>query len=150
MGDRHNRHGPTRRGLLCPFRGGGGAGSPSNTMWHGHKQTSVPSFILIHPTVCPQYTNVSDRQTGQRSDSTGQTVLQTVVQKELYTTMQALLLLYTVSTKADMQKKTENDAALISLMCYCTRRLRILRCSARRYHEDYFRSSADFIRQLQW
>ena len=31
MGDRgHNRHGPKRRGLLCPFRGG--AGSPSNTM----------------------------------------------------------------------------------------------------------------------
>ena len=27
----------------------------------------MPSFILIHPTVWPQYTNVSDRQ-----DSTGQ------------------------------------------------------------------------------
>jgi len=31
MNDRgHNRHGPKRGGLLCPFRGG--AGSPSNTM----------------------------------------------------------------------------------------------------------------------
>jgi len=25
----------------------------------------MPSFILIHPTVWPQYTNVTDRQTGQ-------------------------------------------------------------------------------------
>jgi len=25
--------------------------------------TSTPSFILIHPTVWPQYTNVTDRQT---------------------------------------------------------------------------------------
>jgi len=28
-------------------------------------ETSMPSFILIHPTVWPQYTNVTDRQTGQ-------------------------------------------------------------------------------------
>jgi len=45
----------------------------------------MPSFILIHPTVWPQYINVTDRQTdrqaGQRSDSTGRTVLQTVAQK---------------------------------------------------------------------
>ena len=32
----------------------GGAGCPSNTM-------SVPSGILIHPTVWPQYTNVTGR-----------------------------------------------------------------------------------------
>jgi len=25
----------------------------------------MPSFILIHPSVWPQYTNVTDRQTGQ-------------------------------------------------------------------------------------
>jgi len=25
----------------------------------------MPRFILIHPTVWPQYTNVTDRQTGQ-------------------------------------------------------------------------------------
>jgi len=60
-------------GCCAPFRGG--AGSPSNTMWPGPRPTSVPSGILIHPTVWPQYTNVTDRtdrqtdrQTGQRSD----------------------------------------------------------------------------------
>jgi len=41
---------------------------------------------LIHPTVCPQYTNVTDRKGHDRtdrqwSDSIGQTVLQTVAQK---------------------------------------------------------------------
>jgi len=41
-----------------------------------------PSFILVHPTVWPQYTNVTDRQTDrQRSDSIGRTVLQTVAQE---------------------------------------------------------------------
>jgi len=33
-----------------------------NTMWPGPRPTSVPSGILIHPTVWPQYTNVTDRQ----------------------------------------------------------------------------------------
>jgi len=37
---------------------GGGAGSPSNTIWPGTRPTRVPSFILIRPTVWPQYTNV--------------------------------------------------------------------------------------------
>jgi len=41
---------------------GGGAGSPSNTMWPWPRPTSVPSGILIHPTVRPQYTKVKDRQ----------------------------------------------------------------------------------------
>ena len=40
---------------------GGRAGSPSNTMWPGQRPTSMPSFILIHPTVWPQYTNVIER-----------------------------------------------------------------------------------------
>jgi len=31
--------------------GGGGAGSPSNTMWPGPRPTCMPSFILIRPTV---------------------------------------------------------------------------------------------------
>jgi len=57
----HNRHGPKIEGL-CPF-GEGGAGSASNTMWPGPRPTSVPSFILIHPTVWPQYTNVTDSRT---------------------------------------------------------------------------------------
>jgi len=51
-----------------------GGGSPSNTMWPGPRSTCKPSFILIHPTVWPQYTNVTDRHTyrtddRQRSDS---------------------------------------------------------------------------------
>jgi len=40
---------------------GDGAGSPSNTMWPGPRSTCVPSFILIHPTVWPQYTNITNR-----------------------------------------------------------------------------------------
>jgi len=43
----------------------------------------MPSFILIHPTVWPQYTNVTERQTGQWSDSIGRTILQMVAQKGL-------------------------------------------------------------------
>jgi len=50
-------------GLLFPFLEG--AGSLPNTMWPGPRPTFVPSGILIHPTVWPQYTNVTDRQTGQ-------------------------------------------------------------------------------------
>jgi len=43
----------------------------------------VPSFIWIHPTVWPQYTNVTDRtgQDRQRFDSIGRIVLQMVAQK---------------------------------------------------------------------
>jgi len=75
-----NRYGPKIGCGLCPF-GGGGAGSPSETMWSGPRPTCMPSFILIRPTVWPQCTNVTDRteQTGQtdkqRSDSIGRTVL---------------------------------------------------------------------------
>jgi len=48
----------------------GGAGSPSKTMWPGPKPTSVPSDILIHPTVWPQYTNLqTDRQDRQANGS---------------------------------------------------------------------------------
>ena len=58
-------------GGCAPF---GAAGSPSNTMWPGPRPTSMPSFILMQPTVWPQYTNVTDRQVGQ-TDSTGQTMV---------------------------------------------------------------------------
>jgi len=54
-----------------------GAGSPSNTMWPGPRPTSVPSFILIHPTVWPEYTNVTvttDRQTDNGPIAKGETV----------------------------------------------------------------------------
>jgi len=63
----------------------GRAGFPSSIMWRGPRPTTVASFILIHPAVWPQYTNVTyrtgqtfstERHTGQRSDSIGQTVLQ--------------------------------------------------------------------------
>jgi len=60
---------------------GGEAGSSSNTMWLCMRPTSMTSFILIHPPIWPQYTNITDRETGQRSDSIQRTVLQTVVQK---------------------------------------------------------------------
>jgi len=64
---------------------GRGAGSPSNTMCPGPRPTCVPSFILIHPIIWPQCTNVTDRQDRQRSDSIGRTVLllQTVTQERL-------------------------------------------------------------------
>jgi len=48
---------------------GGGAGSPSNTMWPGPRPTCVPSFVLIRRTVWPQCTNVTDR-TGQDRQTT--------------------------------------------------------------------------------
>jgi len=47
----------TKNWGLYPFWGG--AGSPFNTMWPGPRSTSVPSDILIYPTVWPQYTNVT-------------------------------------------------------------------------------------------
>jgi len=72
-------------GCCVPFRGE--AGSPSNTMLCGPRPAYLPSFIVIHPTVCN--TNVTDRQnrTGldrpdrQWFDSIGGTVLQTVAPK---------------------------------------------------------------------
>ena len=57
-------------------------GSPCNTMWPGSRPISMPSFILIHLTVWPQYTNVTYIQTDRQwSDSTWQTILQTVSPK---------------------------------------------------------------------
>jgi len=53
-------------GCRAHFRGG--AGSPSNTMSPGPRPTSVLSGILIHPTVWPQYTNVTYRQTDRQKD----------------------------------------------------------------------------------
>jgi len=75
----------------CSSLGEGELG-PLSTVWPGPRPTCLPSFILIHPTNWPQYTNVTDRQDRherqterqtdrQRSDSTGRTVLQTVAQK---------------------------------------------------------------------
>ena len=77
MGDRARAKWAKKWGAAVPLSVGG-AGSPSNTMSPWPWPISVPSGILIHQTVWPQYTNVTDRQTGHRSDSTGRTVLQTV------------------------------------------------------------------------
>jgi len=58
----HNRYEPrSGEGLLLLWWR---AGSPCNTVWPGPWPTSMPSFIMIHPAVWPQYTNVRDR-TGQ-------------------------------------------------------------------------------------
>jgi len=57
----HNTHGPEIGLGLCLFFGGGRAGSSSNTMWPGPRPASMPSGILLHPTVWPQYANVTDR-----------------------------------------------------------------------------------------
>ena len=46
----------------------GNAGSPANTMWPGPRPTCVPSVILIHPTVWPQFINVTDRATDRQTD----------------------------------------------------------------------------------
>jgi len=54
-------------GLLYPFLWG--AGSTSNTVWQGPRPTSIPSGILIHPTVWPRYTNVTDRQIVRQTDN---------------------------------------------------------------------------------
>jgi len=53
MGDRLATIGIGRKweGLLWE------AGSPSNKMWLGPRPTSLPSDILIHPTVWPQLYN---------------------------------------------------------------------------------------------
>jgi len=48
--------GRKERGLLSPFRGDRGAGSPSNTMRHGPRPIFVPSGIFIHPALWLQQT----------------------------------------------------------------------------------------------
>ena len=68
MGDRLATIDMARKvgGCCAPFRGGG-AGFLSSTMSPGPRPTSIPSAILIHPTVWQQYTVVPhrERQTGQ-------------------------------------------------------------------------------------
>ena len=108
----HHRHGPRLIRTQAAFRkrrkcvGDAvllSAGSPSNTMWPGLRSTSVPSGIFTHPTVWPQYTNVTrlthrhaDRQDRQRSDSIGRTVLRTVAHKGHIETPRNFLYMLTV------------------------------------------------------
>jgi len=58
MGDRLDTIDMGRKegGAAVPLSGGGGAGTPCNTMWPGPRPTSVPSGILIHQAVWPQET----------------------------------------------------------------------------------------------
>jgi len=49
----------------------GGAGTPSNTVWPGPRPASIPSGILIHLTIWPQYTNVTVRQTRKTGQDNG-------------------------------------------------------------------------------
>jgi len=63
----HNRHRPKSGGAVLLL---GGAGSHL-TIWPGPGQaTSMPSFILIYPTVWPQHTNVTDRQIDRQTHRT--------------------------------------------------------------------------------
>jgi len=59
----------------------------------------VPTFILIHSTVWPQYNNVTNRQDmtdRQRSDSIGRTVLRTVAQKPNGVTQRTRLVMHSI------------------------------------------------------
>jgi len=67
MGDRARAKWAEKWGYAVPISVGG-AETPSNTVWPGTRPTSVPSGILIHPSVWPQYTtdiqtDRADRQT---------------------------------------------------------------------------------------
>jgi len=69
MGDRLATIDMARKveGCCAPFRGE--LGPCLTQMSPVPRSTCVPSDILIHPTVWPQYTNVTDKQAGQRSRS---------------------------------------------------------------------------------
>jgi len=59
-------------GAVPPFLGGTGFPSNNVACAEAYQSTTMPSFILIHPTVWPQYTNVTDktdRETGQTQPS---------------------------------------------------------------------------------
>jgi len=54
----------------------GGELGPHLTLSPGPMPTFVPSGILIHSVIWPQYTNVTDRQIGQRSRGIRRTIRQ--------------------------------------------------------------------------
>ena len=95
---------------LFPF-GWGGAGSPSNTMWPGPAKAYLHAKFHLDPsnslaTIHQRYRQDRTGQTGQterqRSDSIGQTVLQTVAQKR---TLRARLQLF---------RRTDHEAKISS------------------------------------
>jgi len=70
-------------GGCCPFREGG-AGSPSKKVWPGPRPSYLHTKAHLDPSnrlATIHQRHRQDRQTGQRSDSIGRTVLQTVAQK---------------------------------------------------------------------
>jgi len=95
-----------------PLLGGTGSGSPS-AQWPGLRPTSVPSGIVMRSTIWPQYTNVTDKQDIQRSDSIGRTILQTVAQKLIKT--QVTRLVNACIDKLQILKKTVQN---ISAHCW--------------------------------
>ena len=66
----HNRHGPTIGGWLCPLLFMGELGAHL-TLWPGSRPISIPIRILIHPTVWPQNTNVTEKtdRTNRQTDN---------------------------------------------------------------------------------
>ena len=69
-------------GAAAPLSvGGGAAGSPSKRISPAPRPTSVPSGILIHPIVWPQYTNVTDTQADNIPVAQDEPLLVTVAQK---------------------------------------------------------------------
>ena len=82
---------------LCPLFGRG-AGSSSNTMCPGPRRTFVPSFILIRPTVWPQYTNDTDRTGQDRQTNNGP-----IVQGERFTNGRPKILHNVGKTLTDLQ-----------------------------------------------
>jgi len=55
----HNTHGLKSVGVAVPLSRGQ-LGPHSNTMWRGLRPTSILRGILIHSTIWPQYTNITD------------------------------------------------------------------------------------------
>jgi len=117
MGDRGRAKWAEKwRSCCAPFRGGE-AGSPSNTMSPEPRLTSVPCGILIHSTVWPQYTNVTDRQDrGQRSRSIGRTTTCSGRLKMFYQVNSQLRTL--IISKHSRQGGTNWTCALSSRHCY--------------------------------
>jgi len=74
MGDRSATIDVGRRvgGCCAPFYGESWVPTKHNAAWD-EAYTSVPSDTLIHPTLWPQCTNVTDRQDSERSDGVGRT-----------------------------------------------------------------------------
>ena len=70
------------QGAAVPFFWGGGELDVPiyhNVAW-AEAYLELPSGILIHPVVWPQYTNVTKQTHRQQSDSIGEPFIQTVVQ----------------------------------------------------------------------